>query len=316
MVSYPRPRLYLQTSLTLQQYWTWHYFEMKKMYEALCEGSILGTRWDLPADPIQRKKMVNNLPLEAFLPTRFPFCDVPFKHVPSRERYAELGLMITSDAHDRAVAQLHKASRRPASVEFSRAQQQFAFEARRFRTERRLTYEEATLMVAAAITAKPATYIDQQTVTRDVNFFATIAGSEAESIEHRVQIVRMKKHGILKFHHSRMHTHSILSRFDKCAFEYYEVCANTDFAFKRCMLSLELMSPGVEMVWLKCPTSNDEVNERPHVFSVRKLGVWLARKIEQGLLQGIADACCPVCSSTIPACVRYRAHSSLSKNIC
>lgn len=313
MVSYLRPRVHSHTNLTPQQYWTWHYLEMKKMYKALCEGSSLGVRWNLPADPTERKQAVDNLPFEAFLPEFFPFSDVPTKHVPSRERYAELGLLITSDAHERAVAQLARTNQRLANTEFSLAHQQFVFEVRHLETERRLSNQEATLMAAVAINAQDTTNVDQKTVTRDINLFTTNADAEAESFEYRDQLARMKKHRILKFHCSRMHTHSILSRFDNRVFEYYEVRDNTDFAFKQCMLSLELMGPGVEMVRLNCPTSNDEANQRPHVFSVCKLGVWLAHKIERGLIHWMTDACCPVCSSTIPARVRPRAHRPPSK---
>ncbi|KAK7707640.1 hypothetical protein SLS64_007160 [Diaporthe eres] len=295
-------------------YWAWHYSEMKKMHKALCEGSVLGTRWNLPADPTERKQAVHNLPLEAFLPKFFPFGDVPMKHVLSRERYAELGLLITSDAHERAVAVLRKTNQRLANIEFSLAQQQFAVEVRRLKTERRLSNEEATLMVAAAVIAQPTTNVDQQTVTRNVNLFTANADAESKFLGYRDQIDRMKKHKVLKFHHSRMHTHSILSHFDSTAFQYYEVLGNTDFAFKRCMLSLELMGPGVEMVRLNCPASNDDVNQRPHVFSVCQLGVWLARKIERGLVHWMTDACCPVCSTLIPARVRPKAHLSPSKS--
>lgn len=269
----------------------------------------------MPADPTERKRAVENLPLEAFLPKVFPFGDVPMKHVPSRERYAELGLLVTSGAHERAVTQLNTTNQRLTDINFSLAQQQFVFEARRLQTERRLSNEEATLIAAVAITAQPTTNVDQQKVTRDVHLFTANADAEDESLKYRDQISRMKKHRILKSHHSRMHIHSILSRFDSRAIEYYEVRGETDFAFKRCMLSLEFMGPGVEMVWLHCPTSNDDVNQRPHVFSVRKLGVWLARKIERGLVHWMEDACCPVCSSTIHASVGLRSHLSTPRNV-
>lgn len=292
---------------------------MKKMYKTLCEGSILGDNWNLPTDPTDptdRKRAVDNLPMEAFLPKFFPFCDVPMKHVPSRERYAELGLLIKSDAHERAVAQLARTHQRFANMSFCLAQQQLFLEVRRLEAERRLSNEEASLMGGAAIIARPTTNVDQQAVTRSVNLFTANAESEAESLEYRDQLARMKMHKILKFHLSRMHTHSIFSHFDSTAFEYYEVRDNTDFDFKKCMLSLELMLPGVEMVQLNCPASDGDVNQSPHVFSVCKLGVWLARKIERSLVHWMTDVCCPMCSSTIPAYVRPRAHLSPSYNVC
>lgn len=279
---------------------------MKEVYTALCEGSILGVRWNLPTDPIERKRAVDNLPLEAFLPTIFPFSDVPMRRLPSRERYAELGLLITSNAHGLAVAQLQTANQRLVNNEFSLAQQQFVSEVRRLQTERSLTNEEATLMVAAAITAQDTTNVDQQSVRLAVNLLTANADAEAGSLEDRNRIASMKKQRTLKFHHARMHTHTILSHFDTRAFEYYEVTSTTDFAFKRCMLSLEILGPDVEMIWLKCPSSNDDVNRRPHVFSVCRLGVWLARMVKRGLGHWKTDACCPICSSTIPLYVRSR----------
>lgn len=44
IVSYLRLVVGLHTCLTHRQYWTWHYLQMKGVYTALCEGSILGNR--------------------------------------------------------------------------------------------------------------------------------------------------------------------------------------------------------------------------------------------------------------------------------
>lgn len=196
------------------------------------------------------------------------------------------------------------------NTDFSLAQRQFVSEVQRLKRERSLSNEEAILTVASAITAQASANVDQQSVRRSFNLLTVNADAGVGSLEDRNQIARMKKHGILKFHHARMHTHIILSHFDTRAFDYYEVTSTTDFAFRRCMLSLEIMRPVVEMIWLNCPTSNDDVNQRPHVFSVCRFGVWLARKVEQGLAHWKTDACCPMCWSMILPNVRSRASLS------
>lgn len=60
------------------------------------------------------------------------------------------------------------------------------------------------------------------------------------------------------------------------------------------------MGPGVEMVQLHCRTPNGDLH---HAFSVGGLGVWLARRIEQGLDHWNEFTCCPICLTTIPTCV-------------
>lgn len=190
-------------------------------------NSLIGRKWQLPADRAQRQEVIDRLPVYAFQPEIFLYSVVPHEHLPSRERLAELGLVMTPDAYNRHAMRLQQGRANARGVDISLGQQQFVAEVRRLQTQHDAGNMDASMVVAAAISGRSATNVagqitDAQLTSRVTELVANSNTSDDQvEVEYREQHDRMNRHRILKFHVRRMNSQDILAHFDRSAFEYF-----------------------------------------------------------------------------------------------
>ncbi|KAL2272717.1 hypothetical protein FJTKL_06229 [Diaporthe vaccinii] len=191
----------------------WLFVQMCKAYRTMRDDhtSSICRKWNLPGDREQRLRFIDQLPVHAFLPETFPYGDVPYLHLPSKERLAFLGIFMTDDSYHRHTMRLQGMANLRVQQKLSNGNW------------------DAFMTVAAVLSSRNATNADQpmtnEQMSAQVIEFAADADAEAKSIQSKIrdQFERMKKYKVLKLHKYRMHTQTILAHFDRKAFKYFQV---------------------------------------------------------------------------------------------
>ncbi|KAI7774116.1 hypothetical protein LA080_009283 [Diaporthe eres] len=201
----------------LAQLYIWLFVQMCKAYRTMRDDhtSSICRKWNLPGDREQRLRFIDQLPVHAFLPETFPYGDVPYLHLPSKERLAFLGIFMTDDSYHRHTMRLQGMANLRGKLSNGNW--------------------DAFMTVAAVLSSRNATNADQpmtnEQMSAQVIEFAADADAEAKSIQSKIrdQFERMKKYKVLKLHKYRMHTQTILAHFDRKAFKYFQVLEDNAF---------------------------------------------------------------------------------------
>lgn len=276
------------TNLTHPQWYIWLYHQMCKAYRVLRDepNALAGRKWGLPVDRAQRQEAIDRLPVQAFQPEIFLYSVVPHEHLPSRERLAELGLIMTADAYNRHAMRLQQGRANARGVDMSLGQQQFVAEVQRLERQQGAGNLDASMVVAAAVSGQDATNVavpisDAQLTSRVTELVANANATDDQvEVQYRQQRDRMKRHRILKFHGRRMNTHKMLAHFDRAAFEYFRVVRETDVNLKKCLLSSDTMGVGVEMLRFNCGSVNADQADSVYAVFVTHFSTYLINIIK------------------------------------